>query len=308
MSVQLDDFTVQYGSNVAVDHVTTQFSRGSTGLLGANGAGKSSLIKGLLGLVPVQHGRATILDKDVAAERKYIRQIVGYMPEDDCLVPGLTGLAMVKYTGELAGMPSQDAMQRAHEILFSVGLGEARYRKVETYSQGMKQRIKLAQAVVHDPKLLFLDEPTSGMDPKGRQEMLDLIQEVAHKGKISIVLATHILVDVERTCDRVIILGRGKVMEDAAVDALRGEMSNAFSIRIDGDREAFEAFLKAKGCTVQMEGKEVFDVTLPVKEPANVLFQWAKEGGVTVRKMVPAIQTLEDVFVKRLEEDSRANL
>ncbi len=308
MSVQLEQFTIVYGSNIAVNGVTASFSKGSTGLLGANGAGKSSLIKGLLGLVPVQSGRATILEHDVVKERKYIRQVVGYMPEDDCLIPGLSGLELVRYAGELSGMPSQDAMQRAHEVLFAVGLGEARYRKVETYSQGMKQRIKLAQAIIHDPKLLFLDEPTSGMDPKGRQEMLDLIQEIADRGDMSIVLATHILIDVERTCDRVIILSRGQVKEDARVEDLRGEMASAFSMRIDGDRSAFESFLKTKGCTVQADDKQVFDVTLPVRTPPNSLFAWADEAGVTVRKLVPAIQTLEDVFVKRLEEERRANL
>ena len=308
MSVTLDHFTIRYGSNAAVDQVTAVFPEGSTGLLGPNGAGKSSLIKGLLGLVPIASGKATILGEDVIEGRKRIRRLIGYMPEDECLIPGLTGLAMVRYSGELSGMASQDAMQRAHEVLFAVGLGEARYRKVQTYSSGMKQRIKLAQAIVHDPKLLFLDEPTSGLDPRGRQEMLDLIQEIALKGTMSIVLATHILIDVERTCDRVVILKQGKVMEDAKVDSLRGELSNAFSIRIDGDKKAFQDVLVKKGCEIQTEAKQEFDVTLPGKKGSDFLFQIAKGSGVTIRKLVPAIQTLEDVFVKRLQEDNRADL
>ena len=291
-----------------MDQVTAVFPEGSTGLLGPNGAGKSSLIKGLLGLVPIASGKATILGEDVIEGRKRIRRLIGYMPEDECLIPGLTGLAMVRYSGELSGMASQDAMQRAHEVLFAVGLGEARYRKVQTYSSGMKQRIKLAQAIVHDPKLLFLDEPTSGLDPRGRQEMLDLIQEIALKGTMSIVLATHILIDVERTCDRVVILKQGKVMEDAKVDSLRGELSNAFSIRIDGDKKAFQDVLVKKGCEIQTEAKQEFDVTLPGKKGSDFLFQIAKGSGVTIRKLVPAIQTLEDVFVKRLQEDNRADL
>ncbi|NQT23975.1 ABC transporter ATP-binding protein [candidate division KSB1 bacterium] len=308
MSVTLDQITIRYGSQTAVDQVTAVFPEGTTGLLGPNGAGKSSLIKGLLGLVPIASGKATILGEDVIEGRKRIRRLIGYMPEDECLIPGLTGLAMVRYTGELSGMASQDAMQRSHEVLFAVGLGEARYRKVQTYSSGMKQRIKLAQAIVHDPKLLFLDEPTSGLDPRGRQEMLDLIQEIALKGTMSIVLATHILIDVERTCERVVILNQGHVMEDAKVDALRGELSNAFSIRIDGDRESFQKLLKTKGCEIQTEAKQEFDVTLPAKQSSDFLFQLAKGSGVTIRKLVPAIQTLEDVFVKRLQEDRRADL
>ena len=183
MSVILQDFTIKYGDLTAVDRLSAEFPAGSTGLLGANGAGKSSLLKGLLSLVPISSGSASILGKDVSLERKAIRQIIGYMPEDDCLIPGLTGIGMVQYAGELCGMSREDAMQRGHEVLFLVGLEEARYRKVETYSSGMKQRIKLAQALVHDPQLLFLDEPTSGMDPKGRQEMLDLIENISRSGK-----------------------------------------------------------------------------------------------------------------------------
>jgi len=308
LSVQLEKFTVAYGPTIAVDAVTASFPAGTTGLLGPNGAGKSSLIKGLLGLVSVRSGRAAILEHDVATECRTIRRFVGYMPEDDCLIPGLTGLGLVRYAGELSGMPPQDAMQRAHEVLFAVGLGEARYRKVETYSQGMKQRIKLAQAIVHDPKLLFLDEPTSGMDPRGRQEMLDLIREISGRGAMSIVLATHILVDVERTCDRVVILTRGQVREDARIEDLRGEMASAFTVRIEGDRAAFESFLRGRGCEVRADDKQAFDVTLPARTPPNTLFAWAEEAGVVVRKLVPAIQTLEDVFVKRLEEEHRAHL
>ncbi len=308
MSVHLENFTIQYGSLKAVDSLSVTFSPGSTGLLGANGAGKSSLLKGLLGLVPVHSGYATILGRQISAEKKAVRQLTGYMPEDDCLIPGLSGIGMVQYAGELCGMTRQDAIERGHEILFLVGLGEARYRKVETYSQGMKQRIKLAQAVVHDPKLLFLDEPTSGMDPKGRQEMLDLIQTISENGNMSIILATHLLPDVERTCSRVVILHKGRLARQDNMNQLRGQYSGAFSVRVEGDRETFENALTQGGCSIDPDGKHLLDVTLPRGMDADFILKTAKKTGVQLRRLLPAVQTLEDVFVKLVKEDGHADI
>ena len=308
MSVTLKDFTIKYGNVIAVDNFTAAFSPGSTGLLGVNGAGKSSLIKGLLSLVSIHSGSAAIMDKDINRERKAIRQIIGYMPEDDCLIPGLTGIGMVQYAGELCGMSWTDAMQRGHEVLFVVGLGEARYRKVETYSSGMKQRIKLAQALVHDPRLLFLDEPTSGMDPKGRHEMLELIQYIANKEDMSIVMASHILVDVEKTCEQVVIMHKGKVLEQGSIEELKGSTSEVYNIRVDGDREAFVKLLKTRGCEVQYSGKNLLDVTLPKGNGTEVILAAAVKTRVQLRKMVANVQTLSDVFIKLVGEDSHANL
>jgi len=308
LSVTLQDFTIKYGDLTAVDVITATFAHGSTGLLGPNGAGKSSLIKGLLGLVDIFSGSASILGRDVKLERKAIRQIIGYMPEDDCLIPGLTGIGMVQYSGELCGMTREDAMQRAHEVLFLVGLGEARYRKVETYSSGMKQRIKLAQALVHDPKLLFLDEPTSGMDPRGRQEMLDLIENISKMGKMSIVLASHILVDVERTCDRVVIIHRGKMLEEGSVEDLRKSYSGVYTVRVEGDQAGFVKILEKKGCSVSHSEKQLLDITLPQGKETEVVLQAADKAGVQLRKLVTSVQTLEDVFVKLIGEDQRAHL
>ena len=308
MSVSIKDFTITYGDVVAVDRMTAEFPSGSTGLLGVNGAGKSSLIKGLLGLVTLQSGSATVLNRDVTRERKAIRQVIGYMPEDDCLIPGLTGIGMVQYAGELCGMTRMDAMQRGLEVLFAVGLGEARYRKVETYSSGMKQRIKLAQALVHDPKLLFLDEPTSGMDPKGRQEMLDLIRYIALQNRMSIVLASHILVDVERTCDRVVIVHRGRVIEQGSIADLRGEESRSYTVRVEGDQNEFITLLRKAGCAIEPSGKQLLDVTLPSRGGTDVVLKAARTAGVQLRRLVPSVQTLEDVFVKLIGEGKRADL
>lgn len=308
MSVTLKNFTVRYGSVTAVNDLSVTFPTGSTGLLGANGAGKSSLIKGLLGLVPLSAGSASVLGRDVAAQRKAIRKRIGYMPEDDCLIPGLTGIGMVKYAGELSGMSGQDAMQRGHEVLFLVGLGEARYRKVETYSSGMKQRVKLAQALVHDPDLLFLDEPTSGMDPKGRLEMLDLIQNISSQGGMSIILATHILVDVERICDNVVIIHRGSLARHGEMGQLKGSYSDAFTVRVEGDEGAFRSYLEGKGCKVAESGRGQLDVTLPAGESSAIILKAADSTGVQLRKMISSIQTLEDIFIKTIEKEQDADI
>src|SRR6187401_911997 len=195
-SVQLDRVSVSYGTNAALRDVTVAFPKGAVGLLGPNGAGKSTMLKSLLGFIPPSSGRLDVLGLNVAERPLEVRAKLGYMPENDGHIPGMNAVTFVAYCGQLAGLPKADAMQRAHEVLFYVGLGEARYRKVETYSTGMKQRIKLAQALVHDPDLLFLDEPTNGMDPRGRDEMLELVRDIAYSRHISLILSSHVMPDV----------------------------------------------------------------------------------------------------------------
>src|SRR5262249_50857797 len=187
-AVSLDHVTVTYGTNRALRDVSAVFPKGAVGLLGPNGAGKSTLLKSLLGFVPPVSGKLSVLGLDVAARPLDVRARLGYMPENDGHIPGMNAVTFVAYCGQLSGLPKAGAMERAPEVLYYVGLGEARYRNVETYSTGMKQRIKLAQALVHDPDLLFLDEPTNGMDPKGRDEMLSLVHDLAHNKGISLIL------------------------------------------------------------------------------------------------------------------------
>src|ERR1051325_6086392 len=233
--VALDDVTVIYGRNQALKNVTARFAKGAVGLLGPNGAGKSTMLKSLLGFVKPDHGRMTVLGLDVAQAPLAIRARIGYMPESDAHIPGMNAVSFVGYCGQLAGLPAVDAMQRAHEVLYYVGLGEERHRNIEPYSTGMKQRIKLAQALVHDPDLLFLDEPTNGMDPKGRDEMLELVRDVAHNKGMSLILSSHLLPDVEYTCDSVVVLDKGTVATFGPIEALKGPTGRLYEVRVKGD-------------------------------------------------------------------------
>src|SRR3954452_18700391 len=240
--VTLEGVTVAYGNNRALRDVTSSFASGAVGLLGPNGAGKSTMIKTLLGFITPEQGRMRVLGLDVAVAPLEIRGRVGYMPESDAHIPGMNAVSFVAYCGELAGLPRVDAMQRAHEVLFYVGLGEARYRNVETYSTGMKQRIKLAQALVHDPDLLFLDEPTNGMDPKGRDEMLALVHDLAHGKGVSVILSSHVMPDVESVCDSVVVMDKGRAVAQGPIEQLTQPKGRVFELRVKapgGDPEPF---------------------------------------------------------------------
>src|SRR5262245_15986116 len=230
--VSLENVSVLYGKNAALRGVTTTFTGGAVGLLGPNGAGKSTMIKALLGFVVPTSGRMRVLGLDVAQSPLDIRARVGYMPESDAHIPGMNAVAFVAYCAELSGLPRVDATQRAHEVLFYVGLGEARYRNVETYSSGMKQRIKLAQALVHDPDVLFLDEPTNGMDPKGRDEMLELVHDLGHKKGMNLILSSHLLPDVEYACDHVVVIDKGVVATAGPIAALKQPHGSVFEVRV----------------------------------------------------------------------------
>src|SRR5205814_5662682 len=274
--VTLESVTVTYGRNPALRDVTSSFAGGAIGLLGPNGAGKSTLIKALLGFVTPSNGRMRVLGLDVADAPLDIRARVGYMPESDAHIPGMNAVSFVAYCGELAGLPRVDAMQRAHEVLFYVGLGEARYRNVETYSTGMKQRIKLAQALVHDPDLLFLDEPTNGMDPKGRDEMLELVRDLAHNKGVNLILSSHLLPDVEYTCDHVVVLDRGSVAASGPIAGLKQPRGRVYELRVktpDGGMEPFLAQLQAAGIDCHASDEDVMRVFVPGDGGAQHLFQ-----------------------------------
>ena len=305
-AVALDHVTVNYGRHQALRDVTVEFPAGAVGLLGPNGAGKSTLIKTVLGLLPPLSGRMHVLGRDVTEAPLAIRARVGYMPESDAHIPGMNAVSFVAYCGELAGLPRADAMQRAHEVLFYVGLGEARYRNLETYSTGMKQRIKLAQALVHDPDLLFLDEPTNGMDPKGRDEMLALVRDIAANKGIALILSSHLLPDVEFACDHVVVLDKGIVATQGPISALKGTTGQVFELRVKGetpDGHGFAEILRAEGIECHGDAAEVMRVFMPENQGPHLLFQLAARHGMQVRHLRPSVPTLEDVFARAVGEE-----
>jgi ABC-2 type transport system ATP-binding protein len=306
-SVVLDHVSVSYGRQAALRDVSALFPSGAVGLLGPNGAGKSTMLKSLLGFIKPTTGRLEVLGLDVAHRAMDIRTRLGYMPETDGHVPGMNAVTFVGYCGELAGLPKADAMQRAHEVLYYVGLGEARYRNVETYSTGMKQRIKLAQALVHDPDLLFLDEPTNGMDPKGREEMLDLIRDLSHNKGVSLILSSHLLPDVEYTCDHVVVLDRGAIAASGPIDDLKGPAGRVYEVRVKGDAGLFLARLRQAG----LECHETDDDFLRVfvlgdpgepGEDQRRISALARECHAQIRHLRPSLPTLEDVFARAVGE------
>jgi ABC-2 type transport system ATP-binding protein len=302
--VELEGVTVVYGAQRALQDVTARFAAGAVGLLGPNGAGKSTMIKALLGFVRPAAGRMRVLGYDVAVSPLDIRARVGYMPEGDAHIPGMNAVSFVAYCGELAGLPRVDAMQRAHEVLFYVGLGEARYRNVETYSTGMKQRIKLAQALVHDPDLLFLDEPTNGMDPKGRDEMLELVRDLAHRKNVNVIVSSHLLPDVEFTCDDVVVMDKGRVAAAGPIEALKQPRGRVYELRVKaaGDVDPFLETLRTAGLECHATEEDVMRVFVPGDGGARDIFRLAAGAGVQVRHLRPSVPTLEDVFAHAVGE------
>jgi ABC-2 type transport system ATP-binding protein len=299
----LDDVGVLYGSQWALRDVTASFPRGAVGLLGPNGAGKSTLIKSLLGLITPDRGRMQVFGYDVSQKAVEIRGRIGYMPENDAFIPGMNAVTFVAYCAQLCGLSRTDAMQRSHEVLYYTGLGEARYRNVETYSTGMKQRIRLAQALVHDPELLFLDEPTNGMDPKGRDEMLDLIRDLAHNKGMSVILSSHLLPDVEYVCDHVIVVDRGRIATAGPIAELKGPGGRIYELRIKGDEAGFVAALRNAGIECRRTDEDVMRVFVPDRCSWRDLFVMAAERGIQVRHLRPSVPTLEDVFARAVGED-----
>jgi ABC-2 type transport system ATP-binding protein len=295
--------TVTYGDIVALRDVSAELPSGAVGLLGPNGAGKSTLLNVLLGLLEPERGRVELLGLDVRATPLAARARIGYLPEGDVHIPGMSAVAFVAYCGRLSGLSSTDATERAHEVLYYVGLGEARYRTVDTFSAGMRQRVKLAQALVHDPDLLLLDEPTDAMDPGGRDEMLDLVHDLAHGKGISVLLSSHLLPDVERTCDHVVVLDRGSIVMSGPIGQLKGSGGPVYEVRVKGDAAAFLAGLRAGGLDAHETEEGLLRVFVAGVAGPRRLFEVAQQCGVQVRHLKPSVPSLEDVFERAVGGD-----
>jgi ABC-2 type transport system ATP-binding protein len=301
MLFSLENVTKTYGAIHALRNLAVTVPEGAIGLLGPNGAGKTTLIRTLLGLISIDRGTGSVLDMDIRTSRLAIRQAVGFAPEDECLFPGVLGVEFVAYAGELTGMSRADALQRSHEVLDYVGLGEARYRKVESYSSGMKQRLKLGSAIVHDPRLLILDEPTNGMDPQGREEVLELARDLARNKNMSLLFSSHLLPDVEAVCDYILVLSQGSLLAEGPIAKLKEAHDRSFHVRVKTDAGRFARALADRGCQA-----EPFDdglvVQLPAGKTQNLFWDAARQTDEQIRWLRPRRSTLEEVFLKALGE------
>jgi ABC-2 type transport system ATP-binding protein len=306
MLFELESVTKRYGPVTALSELTVSMPAGAIGLLGPNGAGKTTMIRTLLGLIRMTDGSGKILGLDVRSGSRAIREQVGFMPEDECLFPGLQGVEFVAYAGELAGLPVSDAMRRAHEMLDYVGLGEARYRKAESYSTGMKQRLKLASAIVHDPKLVILDEPTNGLDPAGREEVLELAGDLArHKG-MSLLFSSHILPDVEAVCDRLMVMAKGRLIAQGTIAELKESRERVFEVRCKDTNDALAAAIRADGHRVDVD-EDLLLIHLPETDGPEYLWNAARRTGQQVRHLKQRQRSLEDVFHSAVESQTLAN-
>ena len=297
---EIRNLTVHYGHFAALQDFSVDIPEGCIGLLGPNGAGKTTFLKTLLGFVSPSSGQATVLGKDAIHENRQVRQLVGLMPEQDCHIPGMTAVMFVAYAGELAGMPKEQALRRAHEVLEYCGLGEARYRNVETYSTGMKQRIKLAQALVHGPKLLLLDEPTNGLDPNGREKMLDLIRSVSHGKGLNVLVSSHLLPDVERVCDYVIVLAGGKLRVAGNLREMKKIEGHPVDVELKEHSALFLDIAISHGLKVISRGTYQYRLQGPgaPEEICKVVVKSAREAGAQVRGFRLAERSLEDAFLE----------
>ncbi len=301
--VEVRDLVKEFGGFRALGPVSFTMGGGATGLLGPNGAGKTTLLKTLLGLVAPTAGDGRVLGLDITTDRLAVRQRIGYMPERDAYIPNLTGVQYVAFAGELAGLPRAAAMQRAHEVLNYVGLEEERYRLVDTYSTGMRQKAKFAQAIVHDPKLLFLDEPTNGLDPRGRDEMLDLILDVSQRHGIAVVLSSHVLPDVERVCSRVVVLNHGQVLAQGSLEELQRADENVWLVRVKGDPAPLARQLRAHGVRLKAEPSGFLHAVSARPVGAEAILAASVRAGVQVRHLAPKRSTLEELFLGLVEDN-----
>jgi ABC-2 type transport system ATP-binding protein len=305
--VELHRVSRWYGNFQALRDVSFRLAPGRAGLLGPNGAGKSTLLKVLLGLLPPSSGGGQVFGHDLVHSGIALRRAVGYMPEADALVPGMRGVDYVALAGELYGMPRREAKRRAHEVLTYLELEDARYRRLEEYSAGMKQRLKLAQALVHDPPLLLLDEPTSGLDPSGREAMLRLLLALGREHGKSFILSTHLLGDVERVCETVVILHQGRLLRQGGVEELRARRQDRYRLLVQGDAAAFREELRLEGARVLHDnGRGELRVAVPAGWVTRAFFALADNHGVVLRGLKHDDESLEELFHRVLAETNGA--
>jgi ABC-2 type transport system ATP-binding protein len=297
--IEVQGLSKRFGNFLALDNLSLNIPRASVGLLGANGAGKTTLIRNLLGLTRPTSGSARVVGFDTQTQGTRVREHVGYMPEADALPMATTAADFVGHMAEMSGLPARSARQRAADVLYQVGLSEERYRLIKGFSTGMRQRVKLAQAIVHDPDLVFLDEPTAGMDPNGREEMLELVQRIYRNLGIAVVFSSHILEDIERVCDYVVILDNGKLVTARPLGQME-KIGGEVVIRIDGDTSLRQQGVSVRTGDVDL-GRNEMVVDVHQEEVYDQVRDLAVASGTTLRSLRSRSRTLEDIYLGDVE-------
>src|SRR5467141_5254328 len=302
----MDGLSVHFCKRPILQDLRGQLRGRAIGLLGPNGAGKTTLIHTLLGFHPPSAGTARIFGRDIRGEANQIKSLIGYMPERDSFISKMSCIHFVRFMAELSGLPPSAALERAHEALFFVGLGEARYRNLDTYSLGMKQLAKLAQAIVHGPKLIFLDEPTNGLDPPARLRMIKMIREIRDSGQANIVLSSHLLRDVEECCEEIVILKDGRLVVYCNLEEERKANKKFLMLETRGDQKTFAASLNALGCECAVTSDHRLKIILQDGTEIRDLYKLAGRSQVQIRRLTYKRDSLEDIFLKAMENGGEA--
>ncbi len=301
-TIELEGLEVALGGFPVLRGLDARVAGRAIGLLGPNGAGKTTLLHTLLGFYRPSKGTARVFGCDVRTEGRAIRKLVGYMPENEAYIPGMSAVRLVRMMGEVSGLPPKVALDRAHEVLFYVGLGEARYRSLDTYSMGMRQMVKLAQALVHGPKLLLLDEPTNGLDPPARQRMIRLVREIRDGGEVQLLLSSHLLRDVEECCTEVLVLKQGQVAVYCDLEAERQTNRRFLQLEVRGDDQEFGEEMRRAGCEYARSGPRSFRMIMPEGVEIPDLYLAAERTGVQIRRLDYRRDSLEDIFLRAMAE------
>ena len=299
--IELDNLEVRFGDRIILKKLNGSLTGRAIGLLGPNGAGKSTLINTLLGFHQPSSGTARIFGKDIRTDAKNVRGLLGYMPENDSFIASMSGVHFVRLMAELSGLPAEQAMERAHEAFFWVGLGEARYRNLGTYSLGMKQMAKLAQAIAHGPKVLFLDEPTNGLDPPARARMINLIQEIRDRGELRLILSSHLLRDVDECCDEVLILKDGRIAASCNLEEERRANRKFLELETRGANGTFTDAIESLGCETAAFPNGRIKLVMPDGVEIRQLYALAAAQNVQIRRLNHKRDSLEDIFLKAME-------
>ena len=299
--IDLQSLSVTFGGRPILRELNGQLRGRAIGLLGPNGAGKTTLIHTLLGFHAPSSGTASIFGRDIRGDANQIKGLVGYMPERDAFIAKVSCVHFVRYLAELSGLPPAAALERAHEALFFVGLGEARYRNLDTFSLGMKQLAKLAQAIVHGPKLIFLDEPTNGLDPPARTRMLKMIREIRDSGEANIVLSSHLLRDVEECCEEIVILKEGRLVTYCNLEEERRANKKFLMLETRGDLKPFVTAVSELDCEYAQTGDHRVKLILQEQTEVRDIYRLAAQTNVQIRRLSYKRDSLEDIFLKAME-------